>query len=100
MPISSKFMKHIENERIKEEMRAGKGIKKAVSEGYRNAYSAIIDANATTFFTGVILYIFGTGPIKGFAVTLFWGVIISLYTAYVITKQIFDIRKGYRTLSI
>ena len=77
-------------ERIKEEMRAGKGIKKAVSEGYRNAYSAIIDANATTFFTGVILYIFGTGPIKGFATTLVIGILTSLFSAIFITRLVFE----------
>jgi SecD/SecF fusion protein len=77
-------------ERIKEEMRAGKGIKKAISEGYRNAYSAIIDANATTFFTGVILYIFGTGPIKGFATTLVIGILTSLFSAIFITRLVFE----------
>ncbi len=77
-------------ERIKEEMRAGKGIKKAISEGYKNAYSAIIDANATTFFTGVILYIFGTGPIKGFATTLVIGILTSLFSAIFITRLVFE----------
>ena len=77
-------------ERIKEEMRAGKGIKKAIAEGYKNAYSAIIDANATTFFTGVILYIFGTGPIKGFATTLVIGILTSLFSAIFITRLVFE----------
>ncbi len=77
-------------ERIKEELRAGRGIKKAVAEGYKNAYSAIIDANVTTFITGIILYAFGTGPIKGFATTLVIGILTSLFSAIFITRLIFD----------
>ncbi len=77
-------------ERIKEELRSGKGIKKAISEGYRNAYSAIIDANVTTFLTGVILYIFGSGPIRGFATTLVIGILTSLFAAIFITRLVFE----------
>ena len=77
-------------ERIKEELRAGKGIKKAIAEGYKNANSAIIDANVTTFFTGVILYIFGTGPIKGFATTLVIGILTSLFSAIFITRLVYE----------
>ena len=64
-------------ERIREELRKGKGLKLAISDGYNNAYAAIIDANVTTLLTGIILYTFGTGPIKGFATTLIIGIITS-----------------------
>ncbi len=77
-------------DRIREELRAGKGVKLAVKDGYRNAYSAIIDANVTTFLTALILYIFGTGPIKGFATTLLIGILTSLFTAIFITRLIFE----------
>ncbi|MDX9929839.1 MAG: protein translocase subunit SecDF [Bacteroidales bacterium] len=77
-------------ERIKEELRAGKGVKLAVADGYRNAYSAIIDGNVTTLLTGVVLYVFGTGPIKGFATTLVIGIITSLFSAIFITRIIYD----------
>lgn len=76
-------------ERIKEEMAAGKGLKLAVKDGYQNAYSAIIDANITTLLTGIILYIFGHGPIKGFATTLVIGILTSLFSAIFITRIIF-----------
>jgi SecD/SecF fusion protein len=76
-------------ERIREELKAGKGIRLAVSDGYKNAYSAIIDANVTTLLTGIILYIFGTGPIQGFATTLVIGICTSLFTAIFITRLIF-----------
>ncbi|MCA1756142.1 MAG: protein translocase subunit SecDF [Bacteroidales bacterium] len=77
-------------ERIKEELRAGKGAKLAVADGYKNAYSAIIDANMTTLLTGIVLYVFGTGPIKGFATTLVVGIITSLFTAIFITRIIYE----------
>ncbi len=77
-------------ERIKEELRAGKGIKLAVADGYKNATSAIIDANLTTLLTGIVLYVFGTGPIKGFATTLVIGIVSSFFTAYFITRLIYD----------
>ena len=66
-------------ERIKEELKMGKGVKLAIADGYKNAYSAIIDANVTTLLTGVVLYVFGTGPIKGFATTLIIGILTSLF---------------------
>ncbi len=76
-------------ERIKEEMAVGKGLKAAIKDGYDNAYSAIIDANITTLITGIILYIFGHGPIKGFATTLIIGILTSLFSAIFITRLIF-----------
>ncbi len=77
-------------ERIREELRAGKGLKLAIHDGYKHAYSAIIDSNVTTLLTGVVLYIFGTGPIKGFATTLVIGILTSLFTAIFITRIIYD----------
>ena len=77
-------------ERIREELRAGKGVKLAVADGYKNAYSAIIDGNVTTLLTGIVLYVFGTGPIKGFATTLVIGIITSLFSAIFITRIIYD----------
>ena len=70
-------------ERIREEIRAGKGMRLAVSEGFKNAYSAIFDGQITTLITGIVLYNFGSGPIKGFATTLIIGIITSLFTAIV-----------------
>lgn len=87
-------------ERIREELRTGKTIRAAIDAGYKRALTAIIDANITTLITAAVLFQFGTGPIKGFAVALSLGVAISLFTAVVITRLIFEIRKGYRTLSI
>ena len=77
-------------ERIREELRAGKGMSLAISDGYNNAYAAIIDANVTTLLTGVILYTFGTGPIKGFATTLIIGIITSLFAAIFLTRLVFE----------
>jgi len=76
-------------ERIKEEVRAGKGIKLALQDGYSNAYSAIIDGNVTTLLTGIVLYVFGTGPVQGFATTLIIGILSSLFTAIFISRLIF-----------
>lgn len=87
-------------ERIREEMRAGKSIRNAIDAGYTHAMSAIVDSHVTTLITALALFMFGTGPIKGFAVTLFWGVAISLFTAVVVTRVVFDFRKSYKTLSI
>jgi protein-export membrane protein SecD len=87
-------------ERIREELRSGKTIRAAIDAGYKRAMSAIIDSNLTTILTAVILFQFGTGPIKGFAVALSLGIAISLFTAVVITRVIFEVRKQYRTLSI
>ncbi len=77
-------------ERIREELQAGKGKKAAVKDGYKNAYSAIIDANVTTFVTALILFFFGTGPIKGFATTLVIGILTSLFTAILLTRLIYE----------
>lgn len=77
-------------ERIQEEIRAGKGLKLAIKEGYNNAYSAIIDGQLTTLLTGFILYYFGEGPIKGFATTLIIGILSSLFTAIFITRLILE----------
>lgn len=79
-------------ERVSEELAAGKHIKKAVADGYKNALSAIIDGNVTTFITGVILFVFGSGPIKGFATTLMIGIITSLFAAIFITRLIIENR--------
>ena len=79
-------------ERIREELLNGKGLKLAVSDGYKNAYSSIIDANVTTLLTGIILYVFGSGPIKGFATTLVIGILTSLFSAIFITRLIFHWR--------
>jgi preprotein translocase subunit SecD len=87
-------------ERIREEMRAGKSVKSAIDAGYSRAMVTIIDSHVTTLITALALFMFGTGPIKGFAVTLFWGVAISLFTAVVGTRVVFDIRREYKTLSI
>ena len=75
-------------ERIREEIRAGKKPRAAVQAGYSNATSAIIDANVTTFLAGIVLYQFGTGPIRGFAVTLMIGIMTTLFTALFVTKAI------------
>ncbi|WP_372947301.1 protein translocase subunit SecDF [Mariniphaga sp.] len=77
-------------ERVQEELRAGKGIKLAISDGYKNAYSAIIDGQVTTLLTGIVLYVFGSGPIKGFATTLIIGIATSLFSAIFITRLIFE----------
>jgi len=87
-------------ERIREELRTGKPVRAAIDAGYNRACVAIFDSHVTTLITAGALFLLGSGPIKGFAVTLFWGVLISLYTAYVVTKQVFDIRKAYKSLSI
>lgn len=76
-------------ERIKEEIRAGKGLRLAIADGYKNAYSAIIDGNVTTLLTGIVLYVFGTGPVQGFATTLIIGLLSSLFTSIFISRMIF-----------
>ena len=78
-------------ERIREEIATGKTIKASVSSGFSNSYSAIFDANITTFFTGIILYQFGSGPVQGFALTLMIGIVSSLFSAIVITRLVVDI---------
>ncbi len=77
-------------ERIKEELSTGKTVKAAIESGYANSYSAIFDSNITTFFTGIILYQFGSGPIQGFALTLMIGIVCSLFSAIVVTRLVFD----------
>ena len=77
-------------ERIREEMAAGKGVRLAISDGYKNAFSAIIDSNVTTFLTGIILFVFGTGPIKGFATTLMIGIATSFFSAIFITRLSYE----------
>ncbi len=79
-------------ERIKEELRAGKGLGKAIADGYSNAYSAIIDGQITTLLTGIVLFVFGSGPVQGFATTLIIGIITSVLTSIFITRIIFDDR--------
>ncbi len=90
-------------ERIREELRKGKTPKAAVSSGYDRALTTIIDANMTTAIAALVLWQFGTGPIKGFATVLFWGILISMFTAIFVTRTIFNSftsRKGFTKLSI
>jgi SecD/SecF fusion protein len=77
-------------ERVQEELMSGKGLKLAISDGYKNAYSAIIDGQVTTLLTGIVLYLFGSGPIKGFATTLIIGIITSMFSAIFLTRLIFE----------
>ena len=79
-------------ERIKEELKAGKGIGLAIKDGYKNAYSAIIDGQITTLLTGIVLFVFGSGPIQGFATTLIIGIITSVLTSIFITRLILEAR--------
>lgn len=76
-------------ERIKEELLAGKGVRLAIADGYKNAYSAIIDGNVTTLLTGIVLYVFGSGPVQGFATTLIIGILTSLFCSIFITRLFF-----------
>ncbi len=90
-------------ERIREEIRTGKTIRAAIDAGYSRAFITIFDANLTTFLTAIVLYQFGTGPIKGFAVTLSIGIICSMFTAVVFTRLVFDFiteRYSLKTISI
>ena len=79
-------------ERTKEELRKGLGIRDALNNGYSNAFSAIFDSNLTSLITGIILYIFGTGPIRGFATTLIIGICVSFFTAVFMTRLVYDNR--------
>lgn len=79
-------------ERIREELRAGKGLGLAITDGYKNAYSAIVDGNLTTIITGIILAVFGSGPVQGFATTLVIGIITSLITSIFISRLVFEWR--------
>ncbi len=90
-------------ERIREELRKGKTPKAAVKSGYDRALTTIIDANVTTVIAALVLWQFGTGPIKGFATVLFWGILVSMFTAIFVTRTIFNSftsRKGFTKLSI
>lgn len=90
-------------ERIREELTKGKTPRAAVDGGYKNAISAIVDANVTTLIAALVLYQFGTGPIRGFATVLFWGIVISMFTAIFVTRTILNTmteRKGIQRLSI
>ena len=90
-------------ERIREELRKGKSVRSAIDGGYNRALTTIIDANVTTLVAALVLYQFGTGPIRGFATVLFWGIIISMFTAIFVTRTIFNSfadRKGLKKLSI
>ncbi|MDR1758254.1 MAG: protein translocase subunit SecDF [Bacteroidales bacterium] len=83
-------------ERVREEIRAGKGMRIAIDEGFHNAYSAIIDGQVTTLITAIVLYILGSGPVQGFATTLIIGILSSLFTAIFITRLVFEnwLKKG------
>ena len=85
-------------ERIREELGTGKTLKAAVTAGFTQSYSAIFDSNITTFFTGIILYQFGSGPVQGFALTLMIGIVSSLFSALVVSRLIFDmmVKKGIK----
>lgn len=91
------------DERIKEELRLGKTVRAAVDQGYHRAFTAIFDSHITALISGLILYQFGTGPVKGFAVTLSIGILANLFTAVFVTRVIFDLitlRPGVKRLSI
>jgi len=77
-------------ERVREELRAGKGLRLAVSDGYKHALSSIVDSNFTTLILGIILYVFGSGPVQGFATTLIIGILCSLFSAIFITRLLFE----------
>jgi len=86
-------------ERIREELRTGKTVRASIEAGYGRAFRTIFDANLTTLFTALVLYQFGTGPIRGFAVTLSIGIIVSMFTALVVTRVIFDGITSRKTLT-
>jgi preprotein translocase subunit SecD len=87
MAVDANILVH---ERIKEELRWGKTIRAAIDQGYHRAFVTIIDSNITTLIAGVLLYQFGTGPVKGFAVTLSIGILANIFTAVYITRWVFD----------
>jgi preprotein translocase subunit SecD len=90
-------------ERIREELRKGKTVRSAIDAGYQRAITTIVDANLTTGIAAGVLYQYGTGPIKGFATVLFWGIIVSMFTAIIVTRFLFDFttsRKNLEKLSI
>jgi preprotein translocase subunit SecD len=87
-------------DRVREEQATGKTLRAAINAGYEESLSAILDANITTFFVGVILFSFGVGPIKGFAVTLMAGILASLFTAIIVTRIIFDYMVEEKRMSV
>ena len=90
-------------ERIKEELRNGKSVRSAIDSGYERAIRTIVDANLTTGIAAAVLYQYGSGPIKGFATVLFWGIIVSMFTAIIVTRFVFDFvtsQKNIEKLSI
>jgi preprotein translocase subunit SecD len=100
MAVDANILIH---ERIKEELRWGKTVRAAIDQGYHRAFITIIDSNLTTLIAGVLLYQFGTGPVKGFAVTLCIGILANIFTAVYVTRLIFDfltLRPGMKRLSI
>jgi len=86
-------------ERIREELRKGKTPRASIDSGYDRAITTIIDANVTTLIASLVLYQFGTGPIKGFATVLFWGILISMFTAVYITRTILNTYISKKTLT-
>jgi preprotein translocase subunit SecD len=100
MAVDANILIH---ERIKEELRWGKTIRAAIDQGYHRAFSAIFDSNVTTFIAGILLYQFGTGPVRGFAVTVCIGILANLFTAVYVTRWVFDfvtLKTGVKELSI
>jgi preprotein translocase subunit SecD len=100
MAVDANILVH---ERIKEELRWGKTIRAAIDQGYHRAFSTIIDSNLTTVIAALFLYQFGTGPVRGFAVTLFWGIVANIFTAVFVTRWMFDyltLKAGVKKLSI
>lgn len=93
MAVDANILVH---ERIKEELRWGKTMRAAIDQGYHRAFTTIIDSNLTTIIASLFLYQFGTGPVKGFAVTLFWGIVANIFTAVFVTRWVFD----YLTLKV
>ena len=91
-------------ERIKEELKSGRNVLTAAELGFKRALSAIVDSNACTILTSLVLYMLGTGPVKGFATTLIWGVLISFFTAITVTRALVNLvygtRPNVKTLSI
>jgi preprotein translocase subunit SecD len=100
MSVDANILVH---ERIKEELRWGKTTRAAIDQGYHRAFITIIDSNVTTLIAALFLYQFGTGPVRGFAVTLFWGILANIFTAVFVTRWMFDyltLKIGVKKLSI
>jgi preprotein translocase subunit SecD len=100
MAVDANILVH---ERIKEELRWGKTIRASIDQGYHRAFVTIIDSNVTTLIAALFLYQFGTGPVRGFAVTLFWGIVANIFTAVFVTRWVFDyltLKIGVKKLSI